>query len=204
MTEHEEHQNGKNVTFASDGWGPLIQRDYRVVIADSKLEPEELTLRVQTRFPEFSPPQTATFCRTERHEDEPLQVGEDMNIGIALKGGCQVRVVHTDDRSLTMRTIEGHPEAGRITFSADRDEDGHVIFTIRSRTRAADFLSYAGYFLIGKQMQARTWTRFLENVVRESGGTQVGSIEVCTRQVEEREADRSDLDSPTIAAKGRS
>ncbi len=199
-----ENLTDDGVTFASEGRGPLLQRDYRVVIEDSDLSPEEVAERVKTRFPDFSPPHTARFCRTDRGEGEPLQVGEDMDITVALKGGCQVRVVHEDERSLTMRTLKGHPEAGRITFSADQDEDGHLVFTIRSRTKAGDWMSYVGYMLIGKQMQARTWTRFLENVVKESGGRQVGSIEVSTRKVEEREADRADLDSPTIASRGRS
>jgi hypothetical protein len=203
-TETKPRLSEKGVTYATDGKGPLFEREYRVVIADAKVSPEEMADRVKRRFPEFSPVHTAAFCRADRGADEPLGVGEDMKILVALKGGCQVRVVHEDDRSLTMRTLKGHPEAGRITFLADRDEDGNLVFTIRSRTRAGDWLSLVGYMMLGKQMQALTWTRFLGNVVKESGGRQVGSIKVSTRKVEEREADGADLDSPTIAPRGRS
>ena len=50
-------------------------------------------------------------------------------------GDFGVVVSHVEDGSFTLRTLEGHPEAGRITFGASRDAAGHLVLRIRSRAR---------------------------------------------------------------------
>jgi hypothetical protein len=57
-----------------------------------------------------------------------LEVGDELDIHIRLAGDARVRVVHTCPCSITLATLEGHPEAWRITFGAYRDANGHVVF----------------------------------------------------------------------------
>jgi hypothetical protein len=128
-----------------------------------------------------------------------LEVGHELDIRIALVGRCRVRVIHFDERSLTLRTLTGHPEAGRISFGAGRDEQGRLTFQIRSRARASGMLQYLGFLLLGKQMQGRCWIRYIQRVTKACGGHIEGRIRVSTRRVPEEPTDRPGYSAPTIA-----
>ncbi|HEX8202599.1 MAG TPA: hypothetical protein VF590_19125, partial [Isosphaeraceae bacterium] len=94
------------------------------------------------------------------------------------------------------------PEAGRITFGADRDEQGRLRFRIRSRTRASGVMNYVGYLLMGKQMQSRCWIRFIDKVAEACGGRIVGRVRVRTRKAAEEPGDRDVLEAPTFSCGG--
>ncbi|QDV33472.1 DUF1990 family protein [Tautonia plasticadhaerens] len=186
------------IVFASQGYGPLLEREYLAVIEASDLAPEKIADLVRTRFVCFAPAETARFCCQSRGEGESLQVGDVLDIELSLVGTCSVRVVHADDLSMTMRTLQGHPEAGRITFSAGKDPAGRPSFRIRSRTRANGLMNFAGFLLMGKQMQARCWINFIGNVAEACDGRVLDAVKVRTRVVEERPADRpGGPDEPT-------
>jgi len=156
---------------------------------------------LRERFVEFAPAETAAFDRADRHTG-PLGVGDELDIRIALAGQCRVRVIHYDEQSLTLRTLCGHPEAGRITFGADRDERGRLIFRIRSRARSRGLLQYFGFFVLGKQMQGRCWIRFIRRVAEVCGGRIEGHIHVSSRKVDEDPGDRAGADAPTFTRSG--
>jgi hypothetical protein len=190
----------REVVCAVQGAGPLLERDYSAAIAAADCTPEDVGMKLRTDFEEFAPPETAVFRRAgEGRARSPLEVGDELEIRIALRGLCRVRVVHADDRSLTLRTLKGHPEAGRITFGAGRDDRGRLTFRIVSRTRASGLLNYMGYLLLGKQLQSRCWIRFIDRVAASCGGRVAGRIRVRTRRVDECAGDRGEEDSPTFA-----
>ncbi len=119
-------------------------------------------------------------------------------------GKCRVRVVHRDDRSVTLRTLRGHPEAGRITFGARRDEAGRLIFRICSRTRASSLVNYMGFLVMGKQMQGRTWIKFLDTLAATCGGQIPEAIHVeGPVKVEEQPADSQPIEEPTFSCQDR-
>jgi hypothetical protein len=184
--------------YATDGSGPLLQRDYWAVLDGSRCDPADVAAKLRASFERYAPPETASFRRAD-DPDGRLGVGDEMAIRIALRGACRVRVVHHNHRSLTLRTLKGHPEAGRITFGAYRDRGGRLAFRIRSRTRAAGPLHYLGYWLMGKQLQSRCWIKFVEGVARDCGGQIVDCIHVRTSRVEEEPGDGPGEDSPTFA-----
>lgn len=183
---------------ASDGVGPLFQRDYSAVIAGSSMSPEQVGKLLRERFVEFCPPETARFDRPDRSTDQ-LEPGDEIDICIALAGRCQVRVIHADEHSLTLRTLRGHPEAGRISFGARHDDRGRLEFRIRSRARSSGLLPYLGFHVLGKQMQARCWIRFIQRVAEACGGRIEGRIRVKTRRVDEEPSDQLGGDVPTFA-----
>jgi hypothetical protein len=167
-----------DVLYASDGRGPLLRRHYWGLIGESDASPEDVARLVREQFPRFAPPETAVFRREDGADGRPLELGDELNIQIALVGKCRVRVAHVDARSLTLRTLKGHPEAGRITFGADRDEQGVVRFRILSRTRASSWVNYAGFLMLGKQMQSKTWIRFVDEVAKAVGGSVIQAVRV--------------------------
>ena len=186
------------IVYATAGTGPLLERVYTAVIEGTGITPESLARSVRERFETFAPTETACFRRACK-EPGPLDVGDELDIKIALLGNCRVRVVHVDPRSVTLRTLKGHPEAGRISFGALRDGKGRPAFRIVSRTRASGLKSYLGYLVLGKQMQSRCWIRFIDRVAADSGGRVAGGrIRVRTREAVEDAGDRGECDTPTL------
>src|SRR5438552_1597143 len=111
------------IQWPSEGAGPLLQRDYVLVLEDSACTPEEVVAKIRADFPRFSPADVARFTQSAGSA-RPLEPGDTMHVSIRHVGECGVVVTHRDDQTLTLRTLKGHPEAGRITFGAYRDEAG--------------------------------------------------------------------------------
>ncbi len=185
------------IQYASEGTGPLLQRDYVAALRGVGASPEDVIRAIRTRFCEFAPPETARF-QLCRQSNDPLDVGDEMDIRITLLSPCKVRVVHVDPCSMTLRTLAGHPEAGRITFASYR-EDGRLFVRIRSRTRQAGILKYLGFLLMGKQLQARCWIRFLWKLAETLGGTLDGPVRVATKTTRDRPPDWGEGDVPTFS-----
>ncbi len=185
---------------ATNGAGPLLQRDYWAVIAGSKLRPSEITDLLTERFPDFSPTELVTF-RPANGCEPPLKVGDELDIEIRMAGECGVRVVHRDRNSITLATLEGHPEAGRITFGAYRNERGDVVFHIRSRARASGITKYVEFLAGGDPMQTNTWVDFINAVSQTVGSGVVDGIRVEQTEVDDDDAD-AHQSGPTFVAKG--
>ena len=183
---------------ARDGVGPLLQRDYWAAIAGARLGPCEVMAEVRAHFASFAPAELAAF--EPRAGDRPLEVGDELGIQIAGAGGCCVRVVHRDDQTLTLATVAGHPEAGRITFGAYRDDHGALVFHIRSRARSDSLLRLLGFVVIGEAMQTNTWTDFISRVAALAGGQVASGIRA---ELQSLEADDDEpIDAPTFLARG--
>lgn len=190
----------RGTVFASQGFGPLLEREYMAVIDGATCSPEELGDRIRREFVSFAPSETARFVCEARQDNEPLQRGDVLEIALSLVGDCRVMVVHLDERSLTLRTMDGHPELGRITFASGRDEQGRLTFRIQSRTRANGMANFAGFLLMGKQMQSRCWINFIGNVAEACGGSVLDAVKVRTAPVKEQDADRpGGPDEPTCS-----
>lgn len=201
MSNVQSETEALEIVPATEGAGPLLERDYFAAIEGASCTPEQVAEMLRDRFVQFAPAETAVFRRTGG-EEAPLEVGDEMDIRIALRGECKVRVVQLDLCTLTLRTLKGHPEAGRVTFGAGRDEEGRLTFRIRSRTRASSRLNYLGYLCLGKQLQARCWIRFIDRVAEACGGRIVGRIRVRTRKVNEEPGDEKGSDTPTFPCGG--
>jgi hypothetical protein len=98
-----------------EGAGRLLQRDYWAIIRDCRYGPRDLARTVRERFWDFPPQELVRFTRADGTTD-PLDVGDEMDVEIRMAGTFRVRILHADDNSITIGTIKGHPEAGRITF----------------------------------------------------------------------------------------
>ena len=184
---------------APEGRGPLLQRDYWAVLAGCRLRPPEIAELVAERFAQFPPAELVRFSRSDGREG-PLAVGDLLDVEIALAGACQVQVMHRDANSLTLATLAGHPEAGRITFGAYRNPVDDVIFHIRSRARSRSRTCLIGFLAAGEAMQTNTWTDFVNHVAAAVGQGVMGVIRVETTEVEETPEDLQAV--PTFLAEG--
>jgi hypothetical protein len=177
----------EGLILAVHGTGPLLQRDYWAAIDQSRMSPPELADTLARDFCSFAPEELVRF---DREAPGHLQVGEELAVTIRMAGECRVRVLHRDRNSLTLGTLEGHPEAGRITFGAYRNRQGDVIFHIRSRARSSSRPTYAGYKAAGEPMQTNTWTDFIDRVAHTVGAGVKGVIHVETTEIDD------DIDGP--------
>jgi len=182
---------------ATQGAGPLLQRDYWAVLADCPLSPPELMRKVKAEFCTLPPASLVSFVAPDG-----FALGARLDIVIAPAQPCAVRVIHEDDQSLTFGTLVGHPEAGRITFGSYRNPAGDVLFHIRSRARSTTAMKRLGFLAVGDAMQTNTWADFIRNVAALAGAPVRGVIHATTETAEEAPEDGEPLEHPTFAAVG--
>lgn len=182
---------------ASRGVGPLLQRDYWAVFLGCPLKPSELISYVKAHFCELPPQALVSFAAPAG-----MRPGADLDIQIKPSQQCCVRVVHADPQSFTLGTLDGHPEAGRITFGAYRNPAGDVVFHIRSRARSSTLGKRLGFLAIGDAMQTNTWTDFIRNTAAAAGAQIQQAIHADTQTVEAGAEDDDPLESPTFLAVG--
>jgi hypothetical protein len=182
---------------ATRGAGPLLQRDYWAVFADCTRTPSELIREVKMHFGELAPRTLVEFSAPEGLVKDAI-----LDILIRPAQRCGVRVIHEDDQSVTLGTLDGHPEAGRITFGAYRNDAGEVVFHIRSRARSAGTLKRLGFLAIGEAMQTNTWTDFIKSTAVLVGACISDAIHADTQDVDEVPEDEAPLESPTFLAVG--
>lgn len=198
---HDLKELLEGLVLASDGTGPLLQRDYWAVIRNSRKTAKEIGAILAEDFSRFAPDELVKFDRVDGSSD-PLEPGVELTVQIRLAGECRVRVIHRDENSVTLATVKGHPEAGRITFGAYPNEKGDVIFHIRSRARASSNVRYAGFLAVGEPMQTNTWTDFVDRVAHTVGEGVVGVIHADTTEVSDEPDDAEVICSPTFLATG--
>ena len=184
---------------AREGVGPLLQRDYWAAVRGAKLRPSEVATELRAHFASFVPSELAAFSHPEG--GGLLEVGDELEISIAGAGDCKVRVVHCDAQSLTLATAVGHPEAGRITFGAYRDDRGALVVHIRSRARSDSFLRLIGFLIVGEAMQTNTWTHFISRVAAFAGGEVEDRIHAEMGSIDGDDGEEDVLDQPTFLAR---
>ena len=205
-TETQQGSEGRRadeLLLPEQGAGPLLQRDYWAVIQGARCGPAELMEWVQQRFPEFAPAELCVFERQDAGRAGQLfELGEELVVKIQGAGTFGVRVIHKNAQSFTLATLPGHPEAGRITFGAYRNEPGDVIFHIRSRARSGSLFHYVGFVAGGEAMQTNTWTEFVLRAATTAGEGVLGVIHAETQQLEDEPEDTDPQKDPTYEARG--
>jgi hypothetical protein len=124
-----------------------------------------------------------------RFEDEgegdidPVDVGQEYVVVLPGPWNGPVRVAEADATSITLVTLQGHMEAGQITFrTGTHPEHGWTTFEIESFARSGSRMFHLLYHRlpVGREMQLHMWASFCESVVDLAGGTAMTSVEVET------------------------
>lgn len=181
------------------GVGPLLQRDYWGIVESCRVTPVALVEELRWSFVYFAPPEFVSFERLSG--EGPLEVGDDLRVIISKAGAFGVRVVCRDPQTVTLATLLGHPESGRITFGAYRNEPRDVVFHIRSRARSSSLRFAMGYAALGEAVQTDTWADFIWAVSCRFGNGILGKIHAEKRVVQPPPGGE-DACSPTFLAQG--
>jgi hypothetical protein len=154
-------------------------------------------------FSAFAPADVVAFGRADGTA-RPLEPGDVLEVRIRGAGTFRVCVASRTTQTLTFATLTGHPEAGRITFGAYRNDYGDVVFHIRSRARSSTRARYLGFLMMGEAMQTATWVDFVTSVAFTFGEGVIGYLHVETSRIPRRRADELEASalSPTFIAEG--
>jgi hypothetical protein len=199
-TQSEQTPLETDLLPPEEGAGKLLQLDYWAIIGDCSVGPKDVARLVRERFWEFPPSELVQFRRVDGTAN-PLQVGDEMEVDIRMAGTFGVRILHADDNSITIGTIKGHPEAGRITFGAYRNARGDVIFHIRSMARSGSRMTLLGFKALGEAMQTNTWADFIKKLANVAGKGVLGEIRANTAECDDAELGDDNV-SPTFIAQG--
>jgi hypothetical protein len=164
------------------GAGPLLHRTYTVRIAGSAVSATGLIDRVEANLNRVSP-EMAVF-RKVRGDTDRLRPGDEFVVRMPGPWDGPVRVVHRDDASFLLVTLDGHLEAGQIEFRA-RPDGRAVLFEIESWARAGDRLADLLYnrLRLAKEIQLNMWTHFCIRTAALAGGKPQGGVTIRTRWV---------------------
>lgn len=193
----------ETILSAARGVGLLLQRDYWAVIAGCHVSPTRLIAEVRKNFAAFAPSDVVAFARSDG-TDRPLERADVLDVRIRGAGTCRVCVADRTPQTFTLATLTGHPEAGRITFGAYRNDYGDVIFHIRSRARSSTRTRYLGFLMMGEAMQTATWADFVTSVAFTFGEGVIGYVHVDTTRIRGRQSDDDEASalSATFVAEG--
>lgn len=166
------------------GTGPLFHRRYRTRIRESELSADELLAQVAADPDSVAPTEFASFQKLSG-EPGTMRPGDEYVVRMASPWDGPVRVVARESDRFRLITLEGHLEAGQITFRA-RDDGDLIVFEIESWARSTDGITDLLYdrLRMSKEVQLHMWTSTLERVVDLSGGKMTDGIDIRTRKVD--------------------
>lgn len=178
-----------DVQEASTGFGALVHRQYEIRLDGVSHSAQSLCTLMQRNIAELAPSALAAFEKSEGSEHR-FSVGDEYDITMLGPWNGRVRVDAVAPDHFTLVTLDGHPEAGQITFSAhDTTIPGTRRVMIESWARARDGIVQAAYraFGIGRQVQTEVWITFLQRLGELAGATKTPEVRITTEEISEAE-----------------
>ncbi len=168
---------------AHGGSGALFHRQYEVVLTGTTHSCPGLLCLMQHHLAELAPSMLAHFEKTSGSDDQ-LRIGDEYEITMLGPWNGAVRVSESTPLTFTLITLDGHPEAGHITFSVaeDTSDPGSKRVRIESWARARDAVVAAAYGTlgIGKQMQTEVWITVLQRLSVLAGVERAPEVRIAT------------------------
>ncbi len=178
------------------GTGALFHRLYDVLLIETGLSTSAALRLMHRNMTELVPSPLAHFEKSAG-TDGMLRVGDEYEITMLGPWNGTVRVAESALDHFTLVTLEGHPEAGHITFRVIRDDDrpDTLRVQIESWARARDRVVHAAYATlgIGKQIQSEVWITFLQRLSALAGVSGTPEVRMTTETL--------DADTPTPSAR---
>jgi hypothetical protein len=177
---------GVDTQPASDGSGPLIHRCYEIELPDRAVSPDIVLRLMQLHLTELAPAALANFEKSEG-SDEVFRLDDEYEITMLGPWNGAVRVAEMTRDSFTLVTLDGHPEAGHITFTVRENtkSQGNLLVRIESWARARDALVAVAYSAlnVGKQVQTEVWITFLQRLAVLAGVTTRPEVRITTESL---------------------
>ena len=177
--------DGPDLQPLRGGAGEVFHRRYEVVLTGITSSSADVMRLMQRHLAELAPSMLAHFEKSSG-ADGLLRVADEYDITMLGPWNGTVRVSESSSESFTLVTLDGHPEAGHITFSvAAHGSDQHAVrVRIESWARARDSVVAAAYGTlgIGKQVQTEVWITFLQRLSALAGMMETPEVQITTEQ----------------------
>ena len=159
----------KDVQSIGTGVGPRFHRTYWVEVPVSWEQAVKTMEAMKADINAYSPQAIATF---EKQSGDPkdLSIGDEILVRITGPWNGPVRVTEVRNDGFSFCTLEGHLEAGSISFRISKTPRGTVCFKIESITRSRDQIVNFFYDKLRLAMLAQTemWELFCQNFARDA------------------------------------
>jgi len=152
-----------------EGVGALHHKTLHAVIHGSEHDALDLMLLFRERILDVMPIDFAA----EPGAQVRVELGATLTAALPLRGHIQVRVEEVTPTRVVLGTVEGHPLAGIVEFSARDVVDG-VRFAIDIYVRAANVVDFVALRTIGIPAQWANWRSVVQRMIDLSGGTSDG------------------------------
>lgn len=174
----------KKQQTAEEGTGALFYRRYRVDVPNPNIAPEALMDRIKEDLNRFSPAILASFEKT-KGTPGPLALGDEFAVHIPGPWQAPVRVSESKPTAFSLVTLEGHPEAGAITFTLRSLRSGALRFSIESIARSHDSVVDFLYDKVPLMRMAQTlmWQKFCEAVAQSVAPSTTPQVIIETERV---------------------
>ena len=176
----------------SDGFGPLRRKRFRADIEGSDLDASQLIETFRERCPEVMPVE----FDAEPGASNVVEKDAVLTAALPFRGHIQMRVAEAARRRVTFVTVEGHPLAGVVSFTAEpaapagrRRGVGGVRFTVEIHARAANAVDFLTMSAVGSALQDDNWRQVVERMVELSGGAAPEGVRTEFDTLEESEAE---------------
>lgn len=157
---------GRALSGAMQGFGPLWQKTYHVRLAGSEITPADLIKVWKAEYASFWPDNANMYSAMSRLEPGDVGVINASQSGLKLSTG--VYVMYSDDVSFAFAVPQGHMLSGWITFSA-HDEDGTTVAQIQPYFRPSDPLYDVAFSLYFDKKEDQIWHHTLGAIAKRFG-----------------------------------
>lgn len=165
-----------------EGFGSMEHKRFWADIRGSKHTPASLMDHFRRNVSDVMPIEFAA----EPDVAEEANEGETLTGAIPGRGNIQVRVEVSEPTHVVFATVEGHPLAGIVEFTASPIQDA-IRFSVEVHARAANFFDWVGMKTVGRPAQNATWRTVVQRMVDASGGS-ADSIEESIVTLDDAEA----------------
>jgi len=177
---------GIDLQDEGSGVGALTHRCYRIEVPSATFSARSLIKAIELHLRELSPAGLAAFDKSSGSTAR-MAVGDEYDVTMLGPWNGRVRVAEVTDSSFTLVTLDGHPEAGHITFAVT---DLHtrprlLTVTIDSWARARDDTVLVAYdtLSVGRRVQTEVWVTFLQRVAKLTGATDVPEVDIQSEEL---------------------
>lgn len=174
---------GRRLVGPVQGFGQLWQKTYRICLDGITVAPTDVIREWKANYASYWPKGNRFYAPLAG-----LELGDVALINAASLGGVQistgVRMIYADDESFTFMNAAGHPAAGMITFSAERNDAAAVYAQVQVLIRANDPFYDIMLPVYGQRAEDAMWTKTLRALAARFGAT--GDVTVQRTLVDRR------------------
>lgn len=165
-----------------DGAGPLQRKRFSALIADASMNAEQLMTLLRRELTDLLP---VDFL--DGPAGRAVEAGDTLRLRLPGRGHVAVRAVRATSEEVVLATVQGHPLAGLVRFTAEVQAET-LEFMIEVHARASGLYDLFLMAAAGEGIQTSAWEEAVRRVVDRSKGRAPAGVQVERAELDEEEA----------------